>query len=198
MNPIRILGGLRSTVGFAWRRPKDAAIILLVLLAGILAWRERRMSEIAAEQTAKLEGLRPDTKQVITLYRERVVTKWRDGPTRIEYRDRYLPPEGHVEVVTKIDQPDRTPEVVIKDRGFTRRLGGGIVYAGEPLPMLDLKWAYWRRYSLTLGLTPKFGGLGFSRHIDDFTTFGNLELIGIAGIEWTGGRRLGMGIRTNF
>lgn len=198
MNPIRILGGLRSAAAFAWRRPKDAAIILLILLAGILAWRERRTAGRAAEQMAKLEGLPPNTKQVITLYRDRVVTKWRDGPAKIEYRDRYLPPEGHVEIVTRVDQPDRSPEVMIKDRGFTRRLGGGIVYSGEPLPMLDLKWTYWRRYSLTLGITPIFGGMGVSRHVDDFTPFLNLEIVGMAGLGWAGERRIGFGIRTNF
>lgn len=198
MNPIRILGGLSSAVAFAWRRPKDAAIILLVLLAGILAWRERRTANRVAEQTAKLEGLPPNTKQVITLYRDRVVTKWRDGPVKIEYRDRYLPPEGHVEIVTKEGQPEKPPEVVIKDRGFTSRLGGGIVYSGEPLPMLDLKWAYWRRFSLTLGLTPQFGGIGISRHMDDFTPFANLELLGLQGFDWRGNPRLGLGVRINF
>lgn len=198
MNPIRILGGLRSATAFAWRRPKDAAIILLVLLAGILAWRERRISDRAAEQTAKLEGLPSNTKQVITLYRDRVVTKWRDGPTRIEYRDRYLPPEGRVEIVTKVDQPEKPPEVVIKDRGFTSRLGGGVIYAGEVLPLIDLKWAYWRRYSLTIGVTPAFGGLGCSKHVDNILPFQNLEVIGLIGPSWNGGLRFGTGIRMNF
>lgn len=195
---ITILRGLRSAAAFVWRRPKDAVIILLVLLAGILAWRERRMSDRAAEQTAKLAGLPPNTKQVITLYRDRVVTKWRDGPSKIEYRDRYLPPEGHVEIVSKVDKPEEPPEVVIMERGLTSRLGGGIVYAGEALPLLDLKWAYWQRYSLTLGLTPRFGGMGVSRHVDDLTPFGNLEILGMAGSDWMGKPRLGVGFRMNF
>lgn len=198
MNPIRILGGLRSAAAFAWRRPKDAAIILLILLAGILAWRERRTADRAAEQMAKLEGLPPDTKQVITLYRDRVLTKWRDGPTKIEYRDHYLPPEGHVMVVTKVNHPEKPPEVIIKDRGFTHRLGGGVVYAGEPLPLFDFKWAYWRRFSLTMGITPAFGGIGASRHVDDILPFGNLEFLGLVGPSWEGKLRLGLGFRVNF
>lgn len=135
---------------------------------------------------------------MVTLYRDRVVTKWRDGPTKIEYRDRYLPLEGHVEVVAKVDQPEKTPEVVIKDRGFTSRVGGGIVYAGELLPLIDLKWAYWRRYSMTLGVTPQFSGVGLSRHVDDFTPFQNLEILGMGGLEWRGELRLGIGLRMNF
>ena len=87
---------------------------------------------------------------------------------------------------------------MIKDHGLTRRLGGGIVDAGEALPVLDLKLAYWRRYSFTLGITPQFGGLGLSRHVDDFMPFTNLELLGIGGVEWAGSPRFGFGIRTNF
>lgn len=109
-----------------------------------------------------------------------------------------MPPEGHVEVVTKDDEPQKLPEVVVKDRGRTARLGGGGVYAGRPLPLLDIKWAYWRRYSATLGITPQFGGLGVSQHVDDFTPFSNLEIFGLAGLDWTGSRRIGLGLRTNF
>lgn len=195
---IRLLGAIKAASLFAVRKPKEAAILLLAALLALTFWRLNRERGHARELAAKLEGLPPDTKQVVTLYRDRVITKWRDGPTKVEFRDRYLPAEGHVEVVTKVDQPERPPEVIIKDRGFTSRLGGGIVYAGEALPLLDIKWAYWRRYSFTAGVTPRYGGVGVSRHIDDITPFGNLEFLGMAGAGWSGGLRLGIGIRTNF
>ena len=195
---IRLLGMLKTATLFAVRRPKEAAIILLAMLLALTFWQLKHERGRAQELAAKIEGLPPDTKQVVTIYRDRVVTKWRDGPAKIEYRDRYLPPEGHVEVITKEDQPEKSPEVVIQDHGFTSRLGGGIVYAGEPLPLIDMKWAYWRRYSLTLGLTPRFGGVGLSRHVDDFTPFGNLEILGMMGVGWSGERRVGIGLRTNF
>lgn len=195
---IRLLGAIKTAALFAVRRPKEATILLLAALLALTFWRLNRERGHAQEIAAKLAGLPADTKQVVTVYRDRVVTKWRDGPTKIEYRDRYLPPEGHVEVVTKTDQPGKPPEVVIKDRGFTSRLGGGIVYAGEPLPLIDLKWAYWQRYSLTLGLTPRFGGVGISRHVEDFTPFGNLEILGMVGPGWSGNPRFGIGLRTNF
>ena len=194
---IRLLDALKAAALFAIRRPKDAAVILLALLLALTFWRLKRERGRAQELAAKIEGLPPDTKQVVTIYRDRVVTKWRDL-TKIEYRDRYLPPEGKVEVVTKVDHPDRPPEVVVKDRGFTRRLGGGIVYAGEFLPLIDLKVGYWRRYSATVGITPRFGGLGVSRHIDDVTPFGNLEFLGMGGVDWSGKPRLGLGFRINF
>jgi len=195
---IKLLEIVKGAASFAVGRPKDALIVALVVLLAILGWRLNREKGRSQELAAKSEGLPADTKQVVTIYRDRVVTKWRDGPAKIEYRDRYLPPEGHVEIVTKIGQPENPPEVIIKDWGFTTRLGGGIVYSGKPLPMLDLKWAYWHRYSLTLGITPAFGGLGLSRHIDDFTLFHNLEIVGMGGIGWTGERRIGIGLRTNF
>ena len=190
---IKLCGISKQAALFAIKRPKEAAIILLALLLALMSWRLNRETGRAQELAAKIEALPPGTKQTVTLYRDHVVTKWRDGPTKIEYRDRYLPPEGHVEVVT-----DESPEVVIKDRGFTKRLGGGLVYSGALLPIVDMKWAYWRRYSLTVGITPRFGGIGISRHIDDFTPFQNLEVQGIAGLGWDAKFRFGIGLRTNF
>jgi hypothetical protein len=199
---LTILTKLFETVKAAGRwavqRPKDAAILLLALLLALMLWRFGRERQNSRELAAKIAGLPPNVQQMVTVYRDHIVTKWRDGPAKINYRDRYLPPEGHVEIVTKVDQPEKPPEVVIKDRGFTRRLGGGVVYAGEILPLVDLKVGYWRRYSATVGITPRFGGLGVSRHIDDFTPFGNLELFGMGGVDWSGAPRLGFGLRTNF
>jgi hypothetical protein len=189
---------LTKIFGFIIRRPQEAAIILLALMLAVLYWQLRRETGRAEQLTATIEGLPPDTKQVVTIYRDRVVTKLRDGPTKIEYRDRYLPPEGHVEVVSKVDKPDASPEVVVNDRGFTRRLGGGLVYSGKLLPLVDFKWAYWRRYSITIGITPQFGGIGLSRHVDDFTPFQNLEVFCFGGLGWHNNQRIGIGMRSNF
>lgn len=195
---IKLLKTLKDATLFAARRPKDALIIALAALLAIMGWRFNRERTRAQELAAKSVGLPVDTKQMVTIYRDRVITKWRDGPEKIEYRDRYLPPEGHVEVVTKVDQPEKPPEIVITDWGFTTRLGGGVVYSGKPLPLIDLKWFYWKRYSTTVGITPQFGGVGVSRHIDDFTPFHNLEIVGMGGIGWAGEHRLAIGLRTNF
>ena len=148
--------------GFIIQRLKEAVIILLALLLALLYWQLKRETGRAKELAAKIEGLPPDTKQIVTIYRDRVITKWRTGPTKIKYRDHYLPPEGHVKIASKVDQPEKPPEVMFKDRGFTRRLGGGLIYSGKLLPMVDFKWAYLGRYSLTTGITPQFGGIGLS------------------------------------
>lgn len=198
MTLIKLLEAARVVGRWAFEHLKDTLILLLALLLAFMGWRLNREKVRSQELTAKIQGLPPDTQQAVTIYRDRIVTKWRDGPTHVEYRDRYLPPEGQIQVTTKIGSPDKQPEIVVKDHGLTSRLGGGIVYAGEPLPLLDLKWAYWRRYSLTAGVTPRFGGLGVSRHVDDFTPFDNLEILGMGGVDWAGNPRLSVGIRTNF
>ena len=195
---IRVLAVVKAITLFGVRRPKDAAIILLAMLLAMLFWRFNRERVRAQELTAKLEGLPPNTKHLVTIYRDRVVARWKDGPTKVQYIDRYLPPEGHVEILIAEDAPQKPPEVAIKDRGFTARLGGGVVYAGKFVPLVDVKLAYWKRYSLSLGITPQFGGAGISRHIDDFTPFHNLEVIGLGGVGWQGARRLAIGLRTNF
>ncbi|MBI4656492.1 MAG: hypothetical protein HY746_07090 [Elusimicrobia bacterium] len=195
---IKLFSAVKDILLFAYKRPKDASIIILALLLSILFWRLNHEKNKTQEMIAKIEGLPPDTKQVVTIYRDCVVTKWRDGPTKIEYRDRYLPPEGHIEIVTKENESEKPPEVKIKDWGFTSRLGGGVVYSGKFLPLIDLKWAYWRRYSLTAGITRQFGGVGLSRHIDDFTPLKNLEILSLSGFDWNGKFHFGIGIRTNF
>lgn len=190
---------LIKILGFIIRCPKEAALILLALILAILYLQLRRETGRADSLTAKIEGLPPNTRQTVTIYRDRVVSKWRDGPTKIEYRDKYLPPEGHVEiVVSKVEQPKHPPEILFKDRGFTKRLGGGLIYSGKLLPMIDFKWAYWKRYSLLIGITPNFGGVCISRHIDDFTSFKNLEILGLTTIDWNGKFGTGIGLRLNF
>ena len=197
---IKLFAALKDAASFAVRRPKDALIIALAVLLAIFGWRLNREKSRSQELAAKSVGLPADTKQIVTIYRDRVVTKWRDGPSKIEYRDRYLPPEGHVEIVTKESQPEKPPEVVIKDQGFTKRFGGGVVYSRKALLELDMKWLYWRRYGLSLGLTTEFAGLGISRHVDDIVPFNfdNLEMLGMAGLDWRGQPRFGLGLRTNF
>ncbi|MBI2069464.1 MAG: hypothetical protein HYT79_02600 [Elusimicrobia bacterium] len=195
---IKLASALKSAADFTIHRPKDAVIILLIFIIALTGWKLNREKNRVQELAAKIEGLPPDTKRVVTIYRDRIVTKWRTGPVKIEYRDRYLPPEGHIDVITKTDRPGELPEVVIKDRGFTRRIGGGFVYSDRFLPAVDLKWAFLRRYSSIIGITPSFSGLGISRHLDDVTPFQNLEILGIGGFAWDGNIRFGIGMRTNF
>src|SRR3989338_6836055 len=121
---IDVLGSLRAVIVGIIRRPKDALIVVLLLLFAVAAWKlkvERRKSE---ELAGKVEGLPPGTQQIIQIAHDRVITRWRDGPTKIEYQDRYLPPEGSLQVITKEGSHTQPPELKIKDYGLTSRLGG--------------------------------------------------------------------------
>lgn len=195
---IRLLGTLKTVALFAVRRPKDAAVILLALILVLMFWRLKRERSHVHELATKLEGLPPDTKQVVTIYRDRIRIVTKESPTEIVYQDRYLPPEGHVEVVTKVDQLEKPPEVMVKDRGFTKRLGVGLVYSGRLLPELDIKIIFYKRYSLVVATTYEFAGPGVSRHVGDFTPFENLEILGLVGLSWQSKPRFGIGLRTNF
>lgn len=185
---------IKNILLLAYKRTKDTAIIVLILLIVFLFWRLNHEKNKSQEMTAKIEGLPQNTKQVITVYRDRVITKWRDGAGKIIYKDRYLPPEGHVEITSKENEPNKLVEVKIKDWGFTAKLGGGVIYSGKLYPMIDLKWFYWRRYGLTLGVTRSNIGIGITRHVDDILKFNNLEIIGF----YTHNHRLFLGLRVNF
>jgi hypothetical protein len=167
----------------------------------VVAWLGLRLkaeSRQSQEMPAKSEVLPPGVRQIVQVSYDHVIERWRDGPTKIKYRDRYLPPEGHVEVITKKDQANAEPQVEIKDRGFTFRPGGGMIFSEKLMLEADAKLAYWNRYSLLVGINSEFGGLGACRHVDDFTPFRNLEFFGLAGLSWRGELRLGIGVRSNF
>lgn len=195
---INFLSLLKAGVSLLVRKPREVLIGLLAAIILILAIRLRRDEKKLQSSTTISGQLPPGTKQIVTVFKDRVVIKTQLLPGKIEYRDRYLPPEGHIEFVTKDSQPNQTPEVRIKDFGLTFRLGGGIVYSERLLPEADVKFAYWRRYGALIGMTKDFGSLGICRHVDDFTPFPNLELMAETGLSWQGNLRFGIGLRTNF
>ena len=192
-----MLERLKSILSFVVRQPKDAAIIGLSLICIFLNWKigvERK----EAERSRVIAGDLPaGTKQIVTIYRDRVITKRREGPERVIYKERYLPPEGSVTFITEEDGHAKST-VAIKDRGWTFRLGGGAVYSGRLQPSLDAKVTYWNRYGLLIGIMPDFAGVGASRHIDDILPFRNLEVLVIGGPSWSGHWRYGIGMRSSF
>ena len=194
----RLLSACKTAAAAIVRYPKDALIVALLLFAAYLGWRLKAERQERADLAATTQTLPPDTKQVVTVYRDRVVTRTQALPGKIEYRDRYFPPEGQLDIVTKDDQKPVTPEVAIKDHGFTLRLGGGYAYSERLLLQADAKVAYWGRYGLLIGVNREFSGLGAARRIDDLTPFSNLEIFCMAGLSWHGTTRMGIGVRTSF
>lgn len=167
----------KKIITFAYSKPKETAILLLLLLLGLLFLRLSHEKNKNHELTAKIDGMPKNTKQIVTVEKNKVIVKYKETPTKVEYIEKYLPPEGKVEVITKENEPNKPPEVKIKDWGFTARLGGGVVYSGKLEPVLDLKWFYWRRYGLTVGVTKNHVGIGITRHVDDLIGFKNIEIV---------------------
>ena len=85
--------------------------------------------------------------------------------------------------------------------GLCAKIGLGALYAEKIYPEIDLKFLYAWRYSLKVGVTPKFIDVGASRHVDDlvpFFHFQNLEIQGVYGKAFVGGTRWGIGVRSNL
>lgn len=92
-------------------------------------------------------------------------------------------------------------EVKYQRFGFTFRPGLGALYSGEFFPEVDIKVAYGGRYSLKAGLTLSFVDAGISRHVDDLIPwfrFQNLEVQAVAGMNYAGGWRAAIGVRSNL
>lgn len=180
------------------KRAQSLLLVILAVMVGILSFQTRRDERRIQELSVQAGNLPAGTAQIVTVYRDRVVTRTQVLPGKVEYRDRYLPPEGSVELYIRKDglANDRQPEV--KDYGFTCRLGGGLVYAGALLPQADIKWFYFRRYSVLTGITPQFMTISLSRHVDDVIPLQNAEIGGHIGVSWDGRIKLAFGIRTNL
>lgn len=116
----------------------------------------------------------------------------------------FIPPEGSATgriSVTNTITGEITVDITIKDKGFTCRPGIGVLYSGKVMPEFDIKWIYWKRYSVKTGVTLEFADVGVSRHVDDFpwmSLFKNLELQLIVGWQYVSGLRIGAGLRVNL
>ena len=94
---------------------------------------------------------------------------------------------------------NKDPEIIIKDKGLCLKPGAGVVFTGTTLPELDIKFAYYQRWSAKVGCTTKFIDIGITRHLDDIIAdFHNVEAQVIFGIGWDNSKHLGVGIRVNF
>lgn len=105
------------------------------------------------------------------------------------------------EIKVELEKP---PEVTIKVKGFTFRPGYSILYEPELNEMsgnLDIKWIYYKRYSLTTAFGLSRGNIGITRHIDDvIAIFRNIEIGIYYGMKYENLKdtRFTLGVRANF
>lgn len=106
--------------------------------------------------------------------------------------------------IAELDKKRWDFNVNVQKWGLTKKLGIGILYFDKKLhPEIDIKWLFWRRYSLKSGATLKFlHPIGISRHVDDLVPwfkFDNLELQGGLGLDYEGWKKLlVIGLRLNL
>lgn len=122
----------------------------------------------------------------------------------------YVPPEGSTTIVTStkpvtvgghaVNGSSTTPAVImiINDRGKCKVPGIGIVYSGRALLNVDIKLAYYKRYSATVGINNEFLNAGVYRHIDDLIGLKNLEVGVVIGLGFDGQMRYGAAARLNL
>lgn len=113
--------------------------------------------------------------------------------------------EALLKKLAELTAPDSgDDEVVIKDKGFTLKPGFGADFANAGLKLrLDMKFAYWGRYSLLVGGSQNGAGPGISRHLDDILWGRPQNIEAFAGynfITFDGrqGKAGVIGIRMNF
>lgn len=149
---------IKNILAWMWGNKNAAAYIVLAIIIAWLSWSNNRKGIAIAELNEKNGTLAADLQlkvkgtEVIYRDRDRVVVK-------------YMPKEGGVTV----SEPDKNGKVdiKIKNKGFTLKPGFGAYYDGKFDGALDLKLAYWDRYSGGLGSTLGAPYLWLSRHVDD-------------------------------
>ena len=154
----QIFAFLKNLFSLAWTNKQTAVIIIMALLIAFLSWQNNRKNDAIDQLNIKNNTLAADLKLKV------------NGNTVI-YRDKekivkiYVPTEGGIIV----KEPDKNGNVVVvvKNKGFTMKPGFGAYYTGKFDGALDLKLAFWSRYSGGLGSTLDSPYVWMSRHVDD-------------------------------
>lgn len=183
-----MLGNLRTAT--------EVVIVCVILFYG---WKYNRKLDEIDSLRADMGKLADNLKEQVTIMDNQVEIVKRIGG-KVTIQKIYMPAEGG----TVISVSSSTGKVVYKynTKGFTLNPGGGGIWSGNGAQIyLDVKWAYWNRYSAVAGGSPQGAGIGISRHIDDILPgkLHNVELfMNYIPIRRTTINPVGFGIRSNF
>ena len=192
----------KATDGLKWAFSHPRLTLELVLLAALLwvGWRYNKKEAELADAKAQAGKLADGLKTQISLVNGKLEILRRQKD-KVKREVIYVPSEGTV-VIQDPDKPGSDVTVIVKDKGFTLRPGFGIEWAGRGLsPRLDLKLAYYKRYSLLLGGGKDGMDVSASRHLDDILFWHpqNVELMaGWLFLPMEGNRVPVIGLRSNF
>lgn len=207
---------VKAVLGFAFRHWYTIPIIILALMLirehNKSAALEQQNHELTKNNAETIDDLKKKLKfdnndlAVLRFENGRLIalTRNKPGSTVSNESVPYIPPEGHATgrlTVTNTITGDVKVEITIKDKGFTFKPGIGVLYSGKIMPEIDIKWVYWKRWSIKTGATLEFVDAGISRHVDDYpfmSLFKNLEVQVVAGWQYISGLRIGAGLRVNL
>lgn len=208
---------------FIIEKPREAIIIILLILLGILSYKyhlkERKIQELIVKRGELTEKL----KSRITIKNDKVIIVYKDKKEIAKKKIIDVPPEGKVDIYTpkegeKVDKLKILEKITIKEfeipessgtivrakiGGLTFKPGFGIIYnfsSKNLLGELDFKFIYYRRWSTMLFVSKEFGGVSISRHIDDMIFFKNVEVAIFYGVLFENMKKtqIGIGLRSNF
>ena len=202
MGYLTLLSKAADAVKWAYSHPRLALELALIAALLFVGWRYNRKEAELADAQSKAGKLADGLKTQISLINGRLEILRRQKD-KVEVKIVYVPQEGGVVIQDPV-KPGDDVVVIIKDKGFTVKPGFGIEYAGYGLsPRLDLKLAYYKRYSLLVGGGKDGLDVSASRHLDDILFWHpqNAELfLGYIFLPiGNDGRRLPVaGLRSNF
>lgn len=202
MNPVLLDLAKKATDALIWafKNPRvfvESVMVAALLVGGWLYNRQKaQLAQVQLEHGVIADGL----KQQISIRDGQIeVLKKLKGKVIVEHI--YVPVESPV-VIQVPDNPNSPVVIITKDRGWTFRPGLGIEWANNGLsPRLDIKLAYYQRYSLLVGGGKGGVDLSASRHLDDILYGSPRNIEAFAGyrfIRMPGGGPVVVGLRMNF
>jgi len=202
---------IKTTLLWIISKWREIAVITLAIIIAIQTKRLNKANDnnatsqsVVDQQAKDIKMLRDELAHISVvgghvIYLTRTVA----GGALTGHGTPYKPPEGSTDISVTQTTTGGPPRIVVKvqTKGFTFRLGLGVLYSSKLYPELDVKWAFWDRYSIKTGVTLEFVDAGISRHVDDLIPFlnvQNLEIQGVYGKSFKWENRLGIGLRSNF
>lgn len=217
-SPKLILEKLGLVIKFAFTNIRLALEVLMVAALLVAGWAYNRKERQLEATNAQHAELAANLQAQITMRDNTIKILRRRPDGTVTTHTVYVPGEGGATVThstqpaqgsSVVKPPSGTPVdvgngiiVYVKDRGFTSRPGFGFDYDGVKMrPYLDMKFIYFKRYSMAAGGSS--GGLGVtvSRHLDDVLFFHpqNVEFyLHYRVLRMGGGSQGSLGLRSNF
>jgi hypothetical protein len=154
-----------KAISWVVQHPRLAFDLLLICFIIVSGWLyNRKVAELDALQ-ANMGKLALNLKEQVTIRDGQVEILKRIGGNTI-VKKYYLPPEAPF--IIQVSSSTGETNVISKTKGMTAKPGFGAEWGGKGIqPYMDLKWAYWGRYSGLVGGSLKGIGPGISRHLDD-------------------------------